>query len=121
MRHCYRLHPSQILPWIDEFVQLGRVNQKHFFRYGLHFLQQLIRLQLMGTDYPVRLRPAERETAKRMSEVIPFDRVEAIAELFNDSIYHIERNVNPKVMMMDNTFRLFRIIHQGEGVVAQKR
>ncbi|MBK7408499.1 MAG: hypothetical protein IPJ40_10830 [Saprospirales bacterium] len=111
LRHCYRGNGATLVPWVETFSRLGRENQKHFFRYGLHFLRELLALQLTGAAH-VRLRPDELDTAQKLSAVLSYERIKPIVSLFNDCIFFIERNANQKVMMLDSSIRLHRFMKQ---------
>ena len=58
MRKCYVGNGVQLMSWVEQFAELGRENQKHFFRYALHFMREYLQLQLIG-DQAVRLREKE--------------------------------------------------------------
>lgn len=109
LRHCYRGNGAALVPWVDQFSRLGRENQKHFFRYGLHFLRELLALQFSGTG-PSRLRDNELDAAKKLSAVLSYEQIKPIVSLFNDCIYNIERNANQKVMMLDSSIQLHRFM-----------
>ena len=109
LRQCYRGNGAALVPWVDDFARLGREHQKHFFRYGLHFLRELLALQISGTAY-VRLRPNELETAQKLRAVLSYEKIQPIVDLFNDCIYNIERNANQKVMMLDSSIQLHRFM-----------
>lgn len=109
LRSCYRGNGASLVPWVEEFAKLGRENQKHFFRYGLHFLREFLALKL-GVSSRVRLRPLELETAQKLSAVLSYEQIEPIVGLFNDCIYYIERNANQKVMLLDSSIQLHRFL-----------
>ena len=109
LRHCYRGNGATLVPWVEDFSRLGRENQKHFFRYGLHFLRELLALQLTGAAH-VRLRPDELDSAKKLSAVLTYEQIRPIVGLFNDCIFYIERNANQKVMMLDSSIQLHHIM-----------
>lgn len=111
LRHCYRGNGATLVPWVENFSRLGRENQKHFFRYGLHFLRELLTLQLAGSAH-VRLRPVELETAEKLKTVLNYEQIQPIVGLFNDCIFYIERNANQKVVMLDSSIRLHRFMKQ---------
>ena len=111
LRHCYRGNGAVLAPWVEDFSRLGRENQKHFFRYGLHFFREFLALKLTGAER-ARLRQAELETARRLSDVLSYEQIEPIVHLFNDCIYHIERNANQKVLVLDASIRMHRFMKQ---------
>ncbi|MFN0037574.1 MAG: ATP-binding protein [Saprospiraceae bacterium] len=124
LRKCWRGHAVEMVRWTEEFAKLGRENQKQFLHYGLHFLRELLALTFApssieaGMGLPaegakagaVRLRPEELATAQNMAKVLDFEKIAQIASLFNDNIYYIERNANPKILFLDASIQMHRIM-----------
>ena len=111
LRQCYRGNGATLVPWVEDFAKLGRESQKHFFRYGLHFLREFLALKLSGAPM-IRLRPVELETAQKLSSVLSYEQIEPIVNLFNDCIYYIERNANQKVVLLDSSIQMHRFMKQ---------
>ncbi len=111
MRKCYRGDASEMVQWVDKFATLGREKQKYFLQYGLHFLREMLDFIVSGSDY-LRLLPAELETARRMAASLDFHKITALAQLFNDCIFYIERNANPKILMLDASIQVNTTFNQ---------
>jgi DNA polymerase-3 subunit delta' len=109
LRKCWRGHAVEMVRWTEEFAKLGRENQKQFLHYGLHFLREM--LSLVSTGSPtMRLRPEELATAQNMAKVLDFEKIAQIVALLNDNIYYIERNANPKILFLDTSIQMHRIM-----------
>lgn len=111
MRLCWKIVPSDLIKWIDSFAKIGRKGQKQFFTYGLFFLREYTVLKLTGNEN-IRLRPKELETAKRFTKVVDFEQIEPMMQLFDEAILHIERNGNPKIIMMDCSIQMNKIFRK---------
>jgi len=109
MRKCYIGNGVEMVKWVDKFAKLGRENQKHFIRYALHFMREYMVLK-MSDQSQVRLRNIELKTAQNLQKVIAFDQIEDIVQLLNDNAYFIERNANPKVLFLDTSIQLNKIL-----------
>ena len=109
MRRCFKGNGVELVTWVDQFAGVGREKQKLFLRYGLHFLRELMVLILTGNEN-LRLRGHELETAKRMKNVVKFDHIEPMTLLFNETIFYVERNANPKVLFLDASIRMNKIL-----------
>lgn len=109
LRKCWRGNAVDMVRWTEEFARLGRENQKQFLQYGLHFLREMLALVSTGNHH-LRLRPEELTTAQNMAKVLDFDKIAQIAELINDNVYYIERNANPKILFLDTSIRMNRIM-----------
>lgn len=112
MRKCYKGSAVELVSWTETFAQTGREEQKYFLRYALHFLREYLIMKVSGQDQ-LRLNEEETKTARRMTSILEFEQVESIVGLLNDAIYAVERNANPKILFLDNSIKLNRILkHQ---------
>lgn len=109
LRKCWRGHAVEMVRWTEEFAKLGRENQKQFLHYGLHFLREMLSLVSTGSA-TMRLRPEELATAQNMAKVLDFEKIAQIVGLLNDNIYYIERNANPKILFLDTSIQMHRIM-----------
>lgn len=109
LRKCWKGNGPELVKWTDNFAKLGRENQKQFLQYGLHFLRELMAFGLTGAD-TLRLRPQELITAQNMSKVLNFEKIISVTALFNDNVYYIERNANPKILFLDTSIQLHQIM-----------
>ena len=100
LRICYGGKPTAMTGWTEDFAKLGRETQRAFVRYGLHFLREFLILKLTRNTR-VRLAASELETARRMTKIIDFRRVERLTELLTETIYFVERNANPKPLFLN--------------------
>jgi DNA polymerase-3 subunit delta' len=58
----------------------------------------------------LRLRPAELTTAQNMAKVLDFEKIAQLVALFNDNIFYIERNANAKILFLDSSIQMNRIL-----------
>ncbi len=112
LRTCWKGSGVEMVSWVDKFAKIGRENQKHFLQYGLHFLREYTILKVTGRE-DVRLLAKEMETAKRMTKVLHLQQIDVLAKLFNDCSYYIERNANPKVLFLDASIQIHKILKYG--------
>ncbi|MCW5922440.1 MAG: hypothetical protein KIS77_08855 [Saprospiraceae bacterium] len=109
LRKCWRGNGVELVKWTEDFAKLGRENQKQFLHYGLHFLRELMALVLTGNPN-LRLQPEELATAQNMAKVLNFDKITRLVGLFNDNIYYVERNANPKILFLDTSIQMNHIL-----------
>ncbi len=109
MRKCYKGNAVELVKWTDGFAGLGRENQKHFLRYALHFLREYLVLKMTGTAQ-VRMDEKELKTAQNLTKVLGFEQVSSIVALLDDAIYAVERNANPKILFLDSSVKLHKIL-----------
>jgi DNA polymerase-3 subunit delta' len=109
LRKCYRGNGVELVKWCDEFARLGRENQKQFLAYGLHFLRELLDHVATGNPRP-RLGPDEYLSAVNLARVMNLEKIEKTAAIFNENIFYIERNANPRILFLDSSIQLNQIL-----------
>jgi DNA polymerase-3 subunit delta' len=109
LRKCYVGNGLEIAGWVEIFAGQGRENQKHFLHYGLHFMREYLMLKTLG-NATVRLLPKELAAAQNLTKILSFGQVERIANLFSECAYHVERNANQKILFLDASIRLHKIL-----------
>ena len=110
MRKIYGINGVDILQWVEKFAGAGREAQKYFFRYGLHFIREMMMYKATNSTDRVRLQNNELSTAIKMSAVIDLEQIEPIMRLFDESIHHIERNANAKILLLDVSIQMNKIL-----------
>ena len=109
LRKCWVGNGIELVEWTENFAKLGRENQKQFLQYGLHFLREM--LALVVTKNPdVRLHPEELQTAQKMAAVLDFEKISRMANILTENAYYIERNANPKILFLDTSIQINRIL-----------
>lgn len=109
LRKAYISNGVELVSWAEAFAKLGRENQKQFFQYALHFLREFLQLKLVP-ERPSRLGPQELKTGQNLIKVLDIDQVSEMMQLFTDAAYYIERNGNPKIIMLDCSIQLSKVM-----------
>ena len=99
LRKCYTGNKVDMVHAAEKIGGLGREKQKTIMLYGLHFMREMLKIQLQG-DTNIRLKPDEFTSALGMSKVLTTEGVMKMVQLFDETTYHIERNANPKILFM---------------------
>ena len=103
-----KMGPLAQLKWVEEMSKLGREQQKQFLKYFNHLLEHSIRLKTMGSELP--LDSDLKDFALRINKIAGVSQMESIVNELDKSIYHIERNANPKMLFMALSIKLYHII-----------
>lgn len=109
MRKCYLGNGVEMANWVENFTGLGRENQKQFLQYALHFMREYMILKTTG-NVRVRLLEDELKTAQNLSKIINFGQIERIVRLFGECAYFIERNANQKLLFLDASIQINKIL-----------
>lgn len=107
---------SKHLSWIEDFAKLGRENQKNFMNYVLHFIEAAIRIELGISNSS--LHEDEFLLARKLGSSLGLNQWELMSNKVNDAAYHIERNANPKILMLNLGIELAKIINLQVAKVA---
>jgi DNA polymerase-3 subunit delta' len=100
----------ELSAFVDQAASWGRENQKNFLKYGISFLRECC-LLLSGAEELVKLPLRTLETARKLSaHVLNLNMAEAIITELEQAHYHIERNANPKILFLDVSLQLVKII-----------
>jgi len=105
---------QELIEWSDSISKSGRETQKRFLNYCLQFFRQAMLLNY-NADELVFLKP--KSTGFNIENFAPFIHSGNILEInneLNDAIYHIERNGNPKIILLDLSIKLTRLLHSTE-------
>lgn len=109
LRMAYGNRVPDMMAFTETAASWGRENQKNFIKYGINFLREC-GLILSGADMLVKLPPQHFEVAKKLSGVLSMPMVEALINELEKAHYHIERNANPKILFLDVSLQLVKIM-----------
>lgn len=104
---------QQLIEWSETIAKTGRETQKRFLTYCLQFFRQSLLLNYKSDPLVFM----ETKTGFDLSKFAPFvhaGNILAIEKELNDAIYHIERNGNGKIILLDLSMKLTRFLHQKE-------
>lgn len=120
MRYAFKANVLGLINWSEEIAatSFGREKQKQFLKYGLHLFRESL-IKNYGDNEMERV--ADNE-AKFLSNFAPYihgaNCIEMI-DLFNDASYHIERNANPKILFLDVSLKLTKLLRVEAPVGAE--
>jgi len=109
LRLCFGNKGLEVMDFSEQIAKMGRENQKNFLRYGISFLRECC-LLLSGAGSLVHLPAAELDTAEKMTKVMIVEEAQAIAAELEKAHYHVERNGNPKILFLDVSLQIIKIL-----------
>ena len=109
LRLCFANKGLEVMGFVDVVAKMGRENQKNFLRYGINFLRECC-LLLSGAGSLVHLPAGELETAQKMARVMLVEEADAIVAELEKAHYHVERNGNPKILFLDVSLQIIKIL-----------
>ena len=78
--------------------------------YGMNMMRETL-LALSGASAITRLDGEERKFIQDFSKVMSVDKIDKSFILMNDASYHMERNGSPKMIFLDLSLKLTKIIN----------
>jgi len=111
MRICFSPMNSYqgLLDKMERFARLSREEQKSFLCYSMETIRECL---LMNLEVPSLLRFGENGYAqlKKFSAFVHAGNVERFQEELNKAYFHTERNANAKILFLDLSFKIYRIL-----------
>jgi len=111
MRLCYARDIIQINGWVEGIAGMGREKQKQLIDYSLNLLRENFILH-MENDTLNYMSAKEAEFSRKFSPFIHDGNVHGLAETFMLAGNHIEANGNPRIILMDLSIRIIRLLMQ---------
>ncbi|NNC69592.1 MAG: DNA polymerase III subunit delta', partial [Flavobacteriaceae bacterium] len=107
---------NDLVGWSEAIALTGREVQKNFLQYCLEFFRQAM-LKNYRADELVFLEPQlSNFSLEKFAPFVHSGNILEITNELNDAIYHIERNANAKIILLDLSIKLTRLLHQEESV-----
>lgn len=109
LKFTVRMQPALLMKWIDEHSKLGREQLKAFLEYMLHILRETM-MAMSQQDYKPRLNSEEKKIAQSLFKYLDLQKMEQIIQLIDQKHYEIERNINPKIIFLNLSVKIHKII-----------
>ncbi len=114
MRLTYKGSGLEFNQWVDQFAKLNRESQKAFMSYGIHFLREMLLFNL-SPKRQIQLLEKEKEAMIKMSNIVNHLAIESMIKLIEENIFHLERNINSKILMLDSSIRIHYLLRNEEA------
>jgi len=108
MRLCYSRNIADTIDWVNEFSKIGREQIKDFIIYSLEMYRQCI----MGNYNMVieGVNERERDFLEKFKPFVNHQNISEINSIMNEAYFHMERNANPKILMLDVSIKLYKLL-----------
>ncbi len=117
LRISYKMEPVEVGQWINEMAKWGRITQKQFLEYGLHFFREYMFSLITGKS-DIRLNEYEKSIANKMTKLLDIRKTEYLIAVLNDCIGAVERNANPKILFLADSISIGKIMR---GISIEKQ
>ncbi len=117
MRLAYKQDMTGLFNWSIETARLNREHARLFIKTALSVLDRCFRMGWIQTNIPME--GEEAEFYKNFSPFIDSGNIEYFMELLQEASFHIDRNVNERIVWYDTSIKAVRFIHAGRKRAAQ--
>jgi len=108
---------NDLIGWSNEIAGKGRETQKQFLQYCMQVFRQAMLLNYKAESL-VYLQPKTK--GFKLENFAPFihnGNIIGLTEELSDALYHIERNGNAKIILLDLSIKLTRLLHAKEVTI----
>ncbi|MFH1321737.1 MAG: hypothetical protein ABII90_13945 [Bacteroidota bacterium] len=106
---CFKKDILKIVSWIDDISKIGREKQKTFLAYSLRIVRESLMLNY-GDDKLVRLDGEELAFTRNFAPFVNASNCIQLTEELNKAYLHIERNINPKILFLDLSLQICKML-----------
>lgn len=105
---------QDLIVWAETIAKSGRETQKQFLQYCLQFFRQALLLNYGTPDLVFLETKSANFELKKFAPFIHSENILTIEKEVSNAQYHIERNGNAKIILLDLSIKLTRLLHTKE-------
>lgn len=105
---------TRISAWVDEISSTGRENQKAFLKFCLETTRECL-MANHGDASLVRFDNDVIQNFDKFSNYIHAGNAPGLLQAFDRGYYAIERNANPKILFLDLSFRVSKLLQESKA------
>lgn len=111
MRFLWQKEFLQLMQWSETMAKQGREKLGVFFKYGLHVFRESLMMNYANQDVELTGGDEKGFITKFSPYVNELNAIDMIS-LFEEAAYHIERNGNPKIIIMDVSLKMMKLVRK---------
>jgi DNA polymerase-3 subunit delta' len=105
---------NDLVQWSETIAKTGRETQKRFLNYCLQFFRQALLINYKAPQLTFLETKTPGFKLEKFAPYVHGNNINAINEELNNAIYHVERNGNAKIILLDLSIKLTRLLHTKE-------
>lgn len=110
MRSCFKREYGRLLAFSDEFHEADRLHQRNFLHYSTTMLRETL-LHRAGASAINRTKGNELKFIQDFSKVMTVEKIDRSSELIGEASYFLERNGSAKMIFMDLSLQISKILN----------
>lgn len=108
MRLCYSRNIAETIDWVNEISKTGREQVKDFLLYVLEMFRKCVLGHYkIGSE---GLNNEEKAFLEKFKPFINHQNIVQLNELINEAHFHMQRNANTKILLLDVSIKLYKLI-----------
>ena len=111
MRFLWQKEFLELMQWSETMTRLGRERLMLFFKYGLHVFRESLILNYSESSIQMTGGSELAFITKFAPYVNELNAIEMV-QLFEDAEYHISRNANGKILLMDVSLKMMKLVRK---------
>jgi DNA polymerase-3 subunit delta' len=108
MRVCYAQDFTKLMAHVERFQESQKENQKSFLTYVLYMMRQITLVQCKSEQL-LRVHEQERELTEKLAPLLHYELIKEINMWLGKAYYHIDRNLNPKILFLNLSLKMAQI------------
>jgi DNA polymerase-3 subunit delta' len=109
MRQCWVKDFTALNQSNESFNKLGKTAQKLFIQYAMNMMRHALVSEYM-IDEKLKLNDDEQSFVSKFGKALSTQKLELITGEFNKAHYHLERNANVRILFLDLSLNVGRIM-----------
>lgn len=111
MRFLWQKEFYELMQWSESLSKVGRERMMQFFRYGLHIFRESLIMNY--SDPSIQMTGgSEMVFVSKFSPYVNELNAIDMVQLFEEAEYHISRNANPKILIMDVSLKMMKLVRK---------
>lgn len=106
---CYKNNIADLSVFIEEYAKFPRERLKSFLNYGIYIYRYCFHIHVLESPN-IRLEGKELEFVFNFSKFVHPCNTGQLFQLLNEAIYHIERNANTPILLMDLSLQIGKLL-----------
>jgi DNA polymerase III subunit delta' len=112
MVFCMRGPSSDLVKWTEKAHSNGREYLKKFFTYSIDIFRETTASRYSQEQLKPHVSSSELPVVQALKKYITHDKLYELIPLMEEKAYHIERNVNAKIALMDLSIQMRDILRR---------
>ncbi len=102
---------QELIAWSENLATKGREYQKQFLEFALQTFRQAMLINYQNNDLAFYDFSANNFDLTKLAPYIHSENIESFYQFITDAVYYIERNANPKLVFLNLSIKLTKLIH----------